>query len=62
MRLANYPIVIGILLASSSAALERQDPGWNSATGAEQYERLMCRDHDQDWGNVEGHLAPRLLA
>jgi hypothetical protein len=60
MRLANYPIVIGILLAVLvGCAGEPKHPAWNSATGAEQYERLMWQAiHDQDWANIERHLAP----
>jgi hypothetical protein len=50
--------VVCVLLLAGCAGAPKH-PGWNSATGAEQYERLMWQAiHDQDWGNVEGHLAP----
>lgn len=35
---------------------------WTSATGAEQYERLMWQSiHDQKWDEVEHHLAPTFV-
>jgi hypothetical protein len=60
MRLANYPIVIGLLLAVLvGCAGEPKHPTWNSATGAEQHEKLMWQAiHDQDWPNIDRHLAP----
>jgi len=37
-------------------------PTWNSATGAEQHERLMWQAiHDQDWAGIERHLAPTFV-
>ncbi len=50
--------VVYVLLLSGCAG-EPKHPTWNSATGAEQYERLMWQAvHDQDWANIERHLAP----
>lgn len=35
---------------------------WTSATGAEQYERLMWQAiHDKKWDEVEHHLAPTFV-
>ncbi|HET9838775.1 MAG TPA: nuclear transport factor 2 family protein [Candidatus Angelobacter sp.] len=35
---------------------------WNTATGGEQYERLMWKAiHDKDWDNVERHLSPTFI-
>jgi hypothetical protein len=41
---------------------EPKHPAWKSATGAEQYERLMWQAiRDKDWKNVEYHLAPTFV-
>jgi len=35
---------------------------WNTATGGEQYERLMWKAiQDKDWDNVERHLSPTFI-
>lgn len=45
--------------AGCTIGKEPKHPTWNGATGAEQYERLMWKAiHDQDWKQVEFHLAP----
>jgi Domain of unknown function (DUF4440) len=41
---------------------EPKHPTWKNAAGAEQYERLMWQGiRDQDWKNVEYHLAPTFV-
>jgi hypothetical protein len=41
---------------------EPKHPGWKSATGAEQYERLMWQAmRNKDWKEVEYHLAPTFV-
>lgn len=36
--------------------------GWSTATGAEQYERLLWQAvHDKKWNEVEHHLAPAFV-
>jgi len=37
-------------------------PNWTTATGGEQYERLMWKAiQDKDWDNVERHLSPTFI-
>ena len=53
--------VVYVLLLAGCAG-EPKHPTWNSATGAEQHERLMWQAiHDQDWADIERHLAPTFV-
>ena len=50
-----------MILASCSCTVWKQprNPSWKSATGGEQYERLLWQAiRDSDWKEVEAHLAP----
>ncbi len=50
--------VVYVLFLGGCAGAPKH-PTWSSATGAEQHERLMWQGiHDQDWANVERHVAP----
>ncbi len=53
-----------VLAACSACTMWKDKPAssWSSATGAEQFERLMWRDvKDRRWAEVEGHLAPTFV-
>ena len=53
------------LAACSACTLWKEKPvnSWSSATGAEQFERLMWRNvKDQRWAEVESHLAPTFVS
>lgn len=53
-------VVVALFLLGCAG--EPKHPGWKSATGAEQYERLMWQAiRDKDWNNVEYHLAPTFV-
>jgi len=53
---------VGFVLFLSGCSGTPKHPTWSSATGAEQYERLMWQGiHDQDWANIERHLAPTFV-
>ena len=50
------------LLAGCNLWKQPTHEEWRSATGAEQYDRLMWKAvHDQDWKEVDGHLAPNFV-
>jgi uncharacterized protein DUF4440 len=56
----NAIIVLGLLLAGCAGAPKHAT--WNSATGGEQYERLMWQAIQQkDWDNIERHLSPTFV-
>jgi hypothetical protein len=53
------------LAACSACTMWKEKPAnaWSSATGAEQFERLMWRDvKEKQWAQVESHLAPTFAA
>ena len=53
-------LVVGFVLTGCGGP--PRHPGWNSATGAEQYERLMWKAiQEKDWGNAERHLSPTFI-
>jgi hypothetical protein len=62
-------LLLLLLLASFASALfaqsiwkEPKNPNWKSATGAEQYERLMWQAvQTKDWLAVESHLASNFV-
>jgi|SRR5579859_4687110 len=59
MRVSSV-ILVGLLLAGCAGTSKHHT--WNTATGGEQYERLMWKAiHDQDWDNVERHLSPTFI-
>jgi len=50
------------LCTSCTVWKEKSTTSWSSATGAEQFERLMWRDvKAQHWKDVEAHLAPSFV-
>ncbi len=54
--------VVVFLFLSGCAGGEPKHPTWKSATGAEQYERLMWQAiRDKGWKEVEYHLAPTFV-
>lgn len=54
--------VVMLLLTGCTIGKEPKHPNWKSATGAEQYERLMWQSiRDKDWKEVEYHLAPTFV-
>jgi len=56
----NAIIVLGLLLAGCAGTPKHAK--WNSATGGEQYERLMWQAIGQkDWDNIERHLSPTFI-
>lgn len=53
------------LAVCSACSMWKEKPvnSWSSATGAEQFERLMWRNvKDKRWAEVEGHLAPTFVS
>jgi hypothetical protein len=53
------------LAACSACTMWKEKPvnSWSSATGAEQFERLMWRNvKDKRWTEVEAHLAPTFVS
>jgi ketosteroid isomerase-like protein len=54
--------VVGLCFLVAGCAGSPKHPSWNSATGAEEYERLMWQAiRDKDWANVERHLSPTFI-
>jgi len=52
--------VAALLFTGCAGAPKRAT--WNSATGGEQYERLMWQAiHQKDWDNIERHLSPTFI-
>src|SRR4051812_34369721 len=57
-------VLVAFLSASYSQSIwkESKNPGWKSATGVEQYERLMWKAvKDKDWLAVESHMASNFV-
>ena len=53
-----------VVVVCSSCTMWNEKPAtsWSSATGAEQFERLMWRDvKNKHWAEVEGRLAPTFV-
>jgi hypothetical protein len=58
----SFVVVIILLLSGCTIGRESKHPTWTTATGAEQYERLMWRAiRDKDWDGVNYHLAPTFV-
>jgi len=54
-----------VLAACSGCTMWKEKPAnsWSSATGGEQFERLMWRDvKAQDWADFRAHLAPSFVS
>jgi len=54
-----------VLAACSACTMWKEKPAtsWSSATGAEQFERLMWRQvKEKHWAEVEDHLAPTFVS
>jgi hypothetical protein len=55
-------VVAILFLSGCTIGREPKHPTWTTATGAEQYERLMWRAiRDKDWDGVDYHLAPTFV-
>src|SRR4051812_28108796 len=57
-------VIVAFVSASHSQSIwkESKNPGWKSATGVEQYERLMWKAvKDKDWLAVESHMASNFV-
>jgi len=57
--------LVAVLVACSACTIWKEKPAnsWSSATGAEQFERLMWRQvKEHRWAEVEGHLAPTFVS
>jgi len=60
--LAGLLILMGALSACTMWK-EKQPPTWSSATGAEQFERLLWKEiQAANWAEVERHLAPTFVS
>ncbi len=54
--------VVGLCFLAGGCAGSPKHPTWNSATGAEEHERLMWQAiRDKDWDNFERHLSPTFI-
>lgn len=54
--------VVGLCFLVAGCAGESKHPTWNSATGAEQHERLLWQAvQDRDWTSFERHLSATFI-
>lgn len=63
MRARTLIVALVLLSAGCTMWKEKQSPGWKSATGAEQFERLLWGDIQAGkWTDVEKHLGGTFVA
>jgi ketosteroid isomerase-like protein len=54
--------VVGLCFLAAGCAGSPKHPSWNTATGANEHERLMWQAvRDKDWANFERHLSPTFI-
>src|SRR5579863_10111628 len=54
--------VIALTLTACSLWSQSKNPSWNSATGAEQFEKLMYKAlKDKNWIDLESHLSSNFV-
>jgi len=63
LRMTLVVVVVVLLLCGCTMWRTKRDPGWNVATSADQYERLMWEAvQKQDYKEVERHLSSTFVA